>query len=700
MSNELTYVSVGDNTQHPATGTRSRGIVGVQALYLVACVALVMLGGGLRWRVLPGFHPVLENADEIARMLNTMLVRHDQPPLAEDFGIYAFNPGYDYTGFPPVQLWVHAVVQRVVEAQIAFPVPADYVIAARYTSFGVALVTLVLMLWMGYELGRPLGRSGAMLASWLTGLGWAVGPVVVLVTNLGLADPLLYPFIPLAVIGMLRAGRDGQIWGAIVSLLCAIVAIYTKYALVYTLVFPAFAVVGLAWKHGNGPTRQTRLWDGLRALWPWVALMALISATTAGWLIFGNQMFALENRETRLFYDHGLPNALSPAANFVNVMGVILWTMGWRPFFTVLFIGLVAQVLNRRWGWAHLEGWVLASLALFVASGFMLITSVTIITDWDRARYTLAPLMGLLGVWGTLAATLVISGWRVLAERPVARWVVAIGIVTAIAAPVLAFAMTDNNEKAAKYAEPHIMAQVWRWSTGALNPPEGKILIIQGAERWQQYTWDRTNGGYDGDVAFGYVVDRDPDHQPPTAFWDLDIAYLVLSEGDLAADPALAAYTNDLLHLKTFASHPPSGAQTATHVYRMLPPQVAAAVTFDNGIALVGYDLRVTDDTVQFRPYWQATEPITANLSLFVHLHPADERTNILAQSDGPPATARRLTPSWTDADEVLVGQTSTLALPTDERRDDLVLSIGLYDPSTGLRVPLADGDEITLSLP
>lgn len=681
--------------------TRTRPLPGGRALYLVACLLLIVGGGWLRWRVLPGFHPVLENADEVARMLNTMLVRHDRPALAEDFGIYTFNPGYDYTGFPPVQLWVHAAVQRVVEARVAFPVPADYVIAARYTSFGVALATIALMLWMGYALGRPLGRGGAMLASLFTALVWAVGPVVILVTNLGLADPLLYPFIPLAVVGMLRAARDGQAWGALVSLLAAIVTIYTKYALVYTLVFPAVAVVGLAWGRGGGTTRAGRLWRGLLAIWPWVALMAVISAGTAGWLIFGNQMFALENRETRLFYDEGLPNALSPAGNFLNVMGVLVWSLGWRPFFVVVGVGLAADALNRRRGWPHAEGWALASLALFAALGFGLVTSVTVVTDWDRARYTVAPLMGLLGIWGVLAAQLVLAGWRVLAGRPARRGLVAAGVAVFIVAPVLAFAVTDNNAKAAKYAEPHIMAQVWRWSTGALNPPEGKIMIMQGAEGWQQYTWDRTNGGYDGEVAFGYIVERDPDHQAPADFWALDVAYLVLSGGDLAADPALAAFTDGLLHLKAFPPHPRSGAHTTTHIYRMLPPDVASDARFANGIALVGYDLRVTADAVQFRPYWRATAPVTANLSLFAHLHPVAARTAIVAQGDGPPASAARLTPSWDDPAEVLVGRAVALPLPEPGAAGPLALSVGLYDPANGARVPLVGGgDEITHPLP
>ena len=345
---------------------------------------------------------------------------------------------------------------------------------------------------------------------------------------------------------------------------------------------------------------------------------------------------------------------------------------------------------------------MLWSMLLFTVTAFMLITSVAVITDWDRARYTVAPLIGMLGVWGVFAAELTLAASRVMEHHaPFLCVRVAAAVVIALCiTPTLIFAITDNNEKVEKYSEPHIMAQVWRWSTGALNPPEGKIMIMQGAERWQQYVWDRTNGGYDGDTAFGYIVERDPDHQSPEAFLAAGVNYLFLSEGDLATDPALAAYTEDLLRLKSFAPHPRSGAETATYFYRLSRPQYNDAITFSNGITLVGYDLDVTAESITFRPYWQSATPINDNLSLFVHLHQADERTEIVAQADGTPANPARLTPSWDDPNEVLIGQAVTLTIPANTPPDRLALSIGLYNPPTGIRVPLTTtGDEYTWSL-
>jgi hypothetical protein len=273
-------------------------------LVWVAFVGLFALAFVLRWRVLGGYHPVLQNADEVSRFLNTLLIRHDRPALSEAFGIYTFNPTYDYTGFPPLQLWLHAWLHRWVEMQVAFPVPADYVLAARYLSLAASMLTLVLMLWMGYVLARPLGNGWALLCGWLTGFVWAVTPVIILVTNLGLADPLLYPFIPLAIITMVHAIRRDSPPFAILTLISVILAIYTKYALAYALVFPAVAALGIIVKRG---------WRG--AL-PWIGAMAVISAMTAGWLIWGNQMFGLENRETQIFFREGLAQRVLVALEF------------------------------------------------------------------------------------------------------------------------------------------------------------------------------------------------------------------------------------------------------------------------------------------------------------------------------------------------------------------------------------------------
>ncbi|MEO0565073.1 MAG: hypothetical protein AAF125_23400, partial [Chloroflexota bacterium] len=321
----------------------------------------------MRLRLIDGHFPVLENRDEIARMLHAMRERPDRPELAEAYGIFVFNPGYDYTGFPPLQLWTHAWLQRSLEAASTFPpVPGDYIIAGRYLGMGLSMLTLGLMIWMGYEIARPLGRPAMYLSGWLAGLVWAISPVVIAVTNLALADPLIFHLIPLGVIGMIYAVRGGHVIGAFASLLCAIIAIYAKYSLVYLLVFPAVAVGGIIWYHGEDGSPFTRLWHGLRKNMMWITIMAIISAGTAGWLIWGNQALALENRETREFYNNGLANAISLDTNLNNILDIIMRGTGYIGFFLVVAIGIVAAVTRRRRGQPSLENWLIVTLLVFV----------------------------------------------------------------------------------------------------------------------------------------------------------------------------------------------------------------------------------------------------------------------------------------------------------------------------------------------
>jgi hypothetical protein len=274
-------------------------------LVWVAFVGLFALAFVLRWRVLEGYHPVLQNADEVSRFLNTLLIRHDRPALSEAFGIYTFNPTYDYTGFPPLQLWLHAWLHRWVEMQVAFPVPADYVLAARYLSLAASMLTLVLMLWMGYVLGRPLGNGWALLCGWLTGFVWAITPVIILVTNLGLADPLLYPFIPLC------DHCDGLHGSCGLAYICGCLSHQRYPCDLHQIRAGLCACVSGSCSPGHH--RKARLAGCLTLDWRDGGYLRYM---TAGWLIWGNQMFGLENRETQIFYRDGPCKRLLLALEF------------------------------------------------------------------------------------------------------------------------------------------------------------------------------------------------------------------------------------------------------------------------------------------------------------------------------------------------------------------------------------------------
>lgn len=148
----------------PTTGLQNRdnSTVSRYALLLLGSYLLIaVLAVVLRFALIDYYYPVLRNRDEFYRFLNTMLIRHDMPEIAEHYGVYDFNPNYNYEGFPPVQMWVHAPVQRIVEANVPFPFPPDYIMGARYVSVAVSVVTSLLVLWMAWYLARPMGKYPA-----------------------------------------------------------------------------------------------------------------------------------------------------------------------------------------------------------------------------------------------------------------------------------------------------------------------------------------------------------------------------------------------------------------------------------------------------------------------------------------------------------------------------------------------------------
>ena len=85
---------------------------------------------------------------------------------------------------------------------------------------------------------------------------------------------------------------------------------------------------------------------------------------------------------------------------------------------------------------------------------------------------------------------------------------------------------------------------------------------------------------------------------------------------------------------------------------------------------------------MDFVTMWLAQDPIQSPRRIFVHLvDPSSGK--VIAQHDGLDSPTR----FWRNQDEVL--QTHHLAIPQDAPLGEYELRIGLYDPITGIRVPL-----------
>lgn len=111
--------------------------------------------------------------------------------------------------------------------------------------------------------------------------------------------------------------------------------------------------------------------------------------------------------------------------------------------------------------------------------------------------------------------------------------------------------------------------------------------------------------------------------------------------------------------------------------------QTASDATWENGILLLGYDLREAGMTF----YWQTTQPLNESLRLFAHVLDSDER--ILAQTDGVPVSWSRPTTGWATGEIIM----------TQHDFGDLDLSnyhvrVGWYEALSEDRIELEDGTD------
>ncbi len=102
-------------------------------------------------------------------------------------------------------------------------------------------------------------------------------------------------------------------------------------------------------------------------------------------------------------------------------------------------------------------------------------------------------------------------------------------------------------------------------------------------------------------------------------------------------------------------------------------------------IALRGYDVTYSD-TLTLTLMWQAEAVPGKDYRVFVHW--VDDTGAILTQHDGPPAQGRYPTPWWLPGDKI--PDPHPLPIPTSSP-DSAHLRIGMYDPVTGIRLPMHD---------
>ena len=134
--------------------------------------------------------------------------------------------------------------------------------------------------------------------------------------------------------------------------------------------------------------------------------------------------------------------------------------------------------------------------------------------------------------------------------------------------------------------------------------------------------------------------------------------------------------------------------------------QNPAAYRLGNDIAFLGSDLEKVivrpGDSLNLTLFWQALNQVDRSYTVFVHLLGADGQ--VLAQQDSPPDGGASPTSGWVPGEYITDNYQVSVKpdIPAGEYR----VEIGMYDPATGVRLPVLDAegrsqaDRVLLSQP
>jgi hypothetical protein len=126
-------------------------------------------------------------------------------------------------------------------------------------------------------------------------------------------------------------------------------------------------------------------------------------------------------------------------------------------------------------------------------------------------------------------------------------------------------------------------------------------------------------------------------------------------------------------------------------------PPTSVEREFGNEIKLLGFDLRGSmsgvaypGGTLKVVPYWQALSRPAKDYTVFVQV--LNAAGQVVAQHDAPPQLGEKPTTSWAKGEIVLDEHSVTLSENLAEGSYRII--VGLYEGSSGRRLPLATGED------
>lgn len=649
-------------------------------LQLIAVLALIIVASGMRLSIVDRWYPFVDYTDEGVYVAWGMHLRgvSDETALVERWGIVA--PAYT-----PFVVAVEHVFDMF--KSYDYILPADYYMALRYTSvvFGV-LTALTLMSAVWSVVDWKVG--------WLVGMIWAISPRIVLYNSLAIPDPMTYWVVALVFLGCILAWQRTSPRWLLVALLSGILIVYLKYWIIFPLL--PIVIVG-AYLFLQNP-RAMRWWAlgfvgiaGLSAFVLVVIIDPLNSVPHMGSFTFQELMAQATN-----------------PARLRNNLRMTLITFDSGLFWSGVVLAVPAYLLSWRRGWRRVALPIILVTLLYMFAGSFMTAMISNVTGDGRLRNIWPTALGFFWFWGLAVGQILWTthDWfKARDQEQHQRWV-AVAMVAIFAVVMVPPAVTENIENYRSFQREHVVNQLRDWSDDNL-PVDGYAMFLGSIRTDLDRVWNRTWGAYIGDRPFVWWTEAHTQISAtaPQDYIDRGIYYLTVNEDDLrrvGRSQALLDWMDQLLLIKTFDVDPTTTAGHTTYVYRLIPPEQSADTIFSEQVQLIGYDLNTqtvaAGETLVFRPYWQRVGEIGANYNMFIHLHTADDLAPV-AQYDGPLTSIERPTLAWDDPNEVYIGQDAIIALPPDLPTGDYILTVGVYNYETSIRLLDENGESFQVAI-
>lgn len=620
-------------------------------------LAILLVFGGLSLASYDYSLPYVDHVDEPNYYLAGLEAR----------GLYD-NEGY-YDGVPPAYIALHALVQPPLESLGIDGLSATTRVM-RLLALTLSLGTLILI--------ALTARSAAGdLAGLVAGASWGLSPLVMENTAHALPDPPVYFFTALALwtatIALTHPRRRGwSLW----SCAAALVAVTFKYPAVPALLLaPIPALLTLREDRGRG-----LLYLGLQA-----AMIAGVGFFLV--IVYGVDFNNLQ-REGAEIASSGLTNLFEPSRLFNNLVQTIV-PLNAIIFWLVTLAGLVAYVFVRRRApdaFVIRPGVIGLCVVLLMSVPWLTASYAYVVAG--NIRYVLPATVAACVMFGAAFAAIV----ALISARVPGKNVRPIALLLLLALVFLP-QIPDLLALVQERRLPDQRIALRRWAEETLEP--GPVIV----EAANHKTFNTEWSGLGGAKWFNWTVAEDI-RSRSLDDWREDalMVYAALSPeqiADLQADDSTVNPLDSMLRLRAFMG-PGRGPDTV--MYRLWQMDVPLDVGFGEMIRLRGHDAIPETvspgDSIPLRLYWSADSQPARFYSLFVHLTPPDDPTQVLSQVDGPPGGEARHTVTWDQAAETIIGPVYTLPVPANIAPGRYTLRLGVYAPEDGTRLAVMSGGD------